>query len=220
MRPKKRWTKNAQKNPIKYVGLLIVLSLMGCREFYDEEFEEFEATRTTQTANVSYEAELESTDPTLVGLQGDVSINVREEDVEVRVDLNGLPQNIINPHYSFITADCSTQNFSIPNDLGTTRSFNFSENITTTALESDLRATGAGGGDINLEGKSIIIKAFSNLTSLPDTSGVNSIVIACGEIMVTSDGASTTFDTTTTGGAGDGTTIGGAEAGDVFETGF
>lgn len=220
MRPKNKWTKNAQKNPIKYIGLLIVLSLIGCREFYDEEFEEFEATRTTQTANVSYEAQLESTDPILVDLQGDVTINIREENVEVRIDLNGLPQNIINPHYSFITADCSTQNFSIPNDLGTTRSFNFSENITTTALQSDLRATGAGGGDINLERKSIIIKAFSNLTNLPDTSGVNSIVIACGEIMVTSNGASTTFDTTTTGGVNDGTSVGGAGTGDVFETGF
>lgn len=220
MRPKNKWSKSAQKNPIKYFWWPIVFLLVGCREFYDEEFEEFEATRTTQTANVSYEAQLESTDPTLVGLQGDVSINVREENVEVRVDLNGLPQNIINPHYSFITADCSTQNFSIPNDLGTTRSFNFSENITTTALQSDLQATGAGGGDINLEGKSIIIKAFSNLTNLPDTSGVNSIVIACGEIMVTDEGTATTFDTTTTGGATDGAIGGGAETGDVFETGF
>lgn len=199
--------------PIKNLTLLGLFILCGCREFYDEEYEEFEASRPTQSEmnNVSYRSNLRSTDPNLVGLDGTAMIKVNEEDVDITIDVDGIPQNIINPHYTFISADCSTQNFTIPNDLGTTRSFNISERITTTALESDLRSSGAYSGNINLEGKSIIVKAFSTLTNLPDTTATNSIVVACGEIEVDDQDNGTTT-TGTTGGTLGGT-IGGTDAG-------
>lgn len=199
--------------PMKVLGLIGLFILSSCREFYDEEFEEFEASRPSQAEidNVSYRSDLRSTDPNLVGLDGTATIKVNDEDVDITIDVDGIPQNIINPHYTFISADCSTQNFTIPNDLGTTRSFNISERITTTALESDLRSSGAYSGDINLEGKSIIVKAFSTLTNLPDTTATNSIVVACGEIEVEDEERNTT--TIGTAGGIVGGTIGGTDAG-------
>lgn len=171
------------------LGFFILLSLSSCREFYDEEYEEFEATRPSQREGqfISYRADLESTDPLLPELGGSASVKINDEDVDISIDIDGLPQNIINLHYSIIGADCSTQNFTIPNNLTSTRSARLTESITTRALEADLVATGTVSSGIDLRGKSLIVKAFSNLVSLPDTSNVNSIVVACGLIEVEDD---------------------------------
>lgn len=163
---------------------LLLFSTMGCREFYDEEFEEFEESRPRdENENLTYNAELDSTDPNLTGLRGDVRISITGENVEVRIEIDGVPQNVTGAHYSFLNSDCSTQNFSIPHDATqSTRTVNISESITTTALRSDLQLGGVTTDLRNLNGRSVIVRAFANLSDIPNPQNTNPIVIVCGTL--------------------------------------
>ncbi len=193
---------------------LLLFSLMGCREFYDEEFEEFEETRPRdESENITYNAALDSTDPNLTGLRGDVRMSITGENVEIRIDIDGLPQNVTGAHYSFLNSDCSTQNFSIPHDpTQSTRTINISESITTTALRADLQVGGVPADLRNLDGKSIIVRAFANFSDIPNPQNTNSIVIVCGTLEE---------DTQATGGVSGGVTggvTGGIDGGTVDGT--
>lgn len=174
---------------IKLAGLISFLAIPGCREFYDEEFDDSNVAVSAEQ-NRTYKATLQSTDPNLSAISGDSEVIVRDGDVRVDVNLSGIPQNIIQIHYGFISSDCSILTFAIPNEPGLERNYNISENLSTSALDLDLQSSGASNasGDINLEGKSFVIKAFSNFSGLPNPTGTNSLVIACGRLDVSSEG--------------------------------
>lgn len=163
---------------------LLLFSTMGCREFYDEEFEEFEESRPRdENENLTYNAELDSTDPNLTGLRGDVRISITGENVEVRIEIDGVPQNVTGAHYRFLNSDCSTQSFSIPHDATqSTRTINISESITITALRSDLQLGGVSTDLRDLDGRSIIVRAYANFSDIPNPQNTNSIVIVCGTL--------------------------------------
>lgn len=174
--------------------LLLGLILLGsCREFYDEEFEAFEESRANGTGggtasgegiNISYSAELAPTDQNVTGLTGNARIDVQDDNVTVDLDIDGIPANIIQIHYSYLAADCSSLSISIPNNNTTTRSYTVNETTSLVALADDLRSAGAASsdGDTNLIGKSFVVKAFSNFSGLPNPSGTNQITILCGPI--------------------------------------
>jgi len=113
----------------------------------------------------------------------------------------------------FLTVDCSTQNFSIPHDpTQSTRTINISESITTTALRADLQVGGVPADLRNLDGKSIIVRAFANFSDIPNPQNTNSIVIVCGTLEE---------DTQATGGVSGGVTggvTGGIDGGTVDGT--
>lgn len=168
-------------------NLFIVMILIftgGCREFYDEEFLEDEAS-LQQARNNAYVATLTSTDPALTTLAGNGRVELKDDVVSVKVELEGIPQNIVQIHYSFISAGCDQLNISVPNQGGT-RSYSINESLSRDALAEDLRSSGAATsqGDINLVGKSLIVKAFPNFSGLPNPAGTNSVTIACGELTV------------------------------------
>ena len=200
---------------------LLLFSLFGCREFYDEEFEEFEQNRPQDdNENLSYSAALDSTDPNLTSLRGDVRMSITGENVDIRIDIDGLPQNVTGAHYSFLNSDCSSQNFVIPHDPAqSTRTLNISESITTTALRADLQTGGVPTDIRNLEGKSLIVRAFANFSDIPNPQNTNSIVIVCGTLE-RDDGGGTTggFAGGVSGGVAGGTidgSLGGGGGGEV-----
>lgn len=173
---------------IRILSLACLLSLLGCREFYDQDFDVNNAVQD-QIQDRGYVAVLNPTDPSSSSLAGDAQIEVKEGRVQVNVNLNGIPQNIIQLHYGFINSDCDLLNIIIPNSSETTRDFVISETFSTTALELDLQSSGAATSsrDINLEGKSLVVKAFSNFSGIPNPTGTNLLTIACGKLSVSDE---------------------------------
>jgi hypothetical protein len=173
--------------------LLTILVLGSCREFYDEEFEEFEESNGNRTTtgqggrgseDVSYSVELRPTDANVADLSGTAKIDVEDDEVTVDLDVDGIPANIIQLHYSYLQVPCSSLSILIPNNNSTTRSYTVSERTSVDALAEDLRSSGAAtvNGDINLTGKTFVVKAFSNFSGLPNPAGTNQLTILCGEI--------------------------------------
>jgi hypothetical protein len=196
----------------KLILIMTILVASSCREFYDEEFLEDEAAGVgSRSENVSYSATLNSTDPNLLDISGTAKVNIDNEVVNTSVTMSGLPQNIIQVHYAYIAANCQNLVVAIPTEIGTTRSYTLNETSSTTALSFDLRAQEAetAPGDTNLEGKSLVVRAFSTLGGLPTTDGTNVVTVACGELAI----STTPPPTTTTG-----TTQGGVTGGDIGGT--
>ena len=172
------------------------MSVVSCREFYDEEFLEGGNESTVQD-DVAYSATLQSSDPNLSQVSGDAKVDVTNGEVKTDIAVNNLPRNIIQVHYAYSASDCSAfNNASIPVEVGDTRNVTLSESFTTEALTFDVRSSSAG--DINLENKSILIKGFSNLV---EGNTAPAFIIACGTLAIDNtvdDGTSTTTDDTTT----------------------
>lgn len=148
--------------------MFVLLIISGCREFYDEEFEEGD-NFTENRENVTYDASLASTDPNVRGITGNSTVDVQGDVVTIAVKLEGVPQNITQLHYSYSPTDCSVVTLTFPNDVNGTRSVNLNETTTLQALKND-------SGDTILDNKSFIIKGFS---------GTNLVTIACGPLNVT-----------------------------------
>ena len=109
----------------------------SCKEFYDEEFKEFENSGPTlsneDVKNTSYVASLESTDRNLFNLKGAARVVVQNDQVKVNLSVSGIPANIIQLHYTYLTVPCSSLSFVLPNDSQSTRTFEINE---TTSLYS------------------------------------------------------------------------------------
>lgn len=187
---------------MKYIFFLLLL-VVSCREMYDKDFEqdleESGNTDGTTTEDISYSADLVSTDADLPDLSGTVDINIRNNEVSVNLNVTEIPANLIQIHYSYMNATCDQLSIAIPNDNTTTRSYTVTETQTVGALSNDLKAAGAStsDGDISLGTKSFIVKAFQNFSGIPNPSGTNSITILCGDIRVSGSGDDE--DTATTG---------------------
>ena len=163
--------------------LLFSFLLLGCKEFYDEEFEEFEASRPqTVSEDSRFLAELTSTDGALTSLTGEATIEVNEEKTTVEVKLKGIPANISKVTYGIISAPCNALSLSIPNTDQEDRSLEITEGLTRTAFLEDLRSSGAVQVDLVLNGKSFIIRGVPKFSGLPNSAGTNELTIACGEI--------------------------------------
>lgn len=203
------------KTSPSYLLLATLLLSSGCKEFYDEEFLEDQASlEESQSSN--FEATLSSTDPNLTTLTGQGQVQIIEGEVVVNLNLQGIPQNITQVHYSVINSACNLLNISVPNEAGTTRSYTVSENLSTAAFQVDLQSSGAANsnGDLNLQGKSFIVKAIPNFSGLPNPAGTNAVTIACGELVAAevdtteSDDENTTDEDTTGTETGTGTDTG------------
>jgi hypothetical protein len=168
--------------------LLILSSLIGCKEFYDEDYKNFESStdnvNNEDLRNTSYFAELKTVDFNVPNLSGTARITVKDEEVKVSLTASGIPANLIQLHYTYLNVSCRDLSFVLPNDNLITRTYQINETTSTDALENDLISSGAstGSGDINLLGKSLIVKAFTNFPDIPNTSGTNQLTILCGEI--------------------------------------
>ncbi len=169
----------------KFIIFSCLLFMHSCREFYDEEFDENNIS-VSPAQNRTYQSTLGATDVALTSLTGTSTVVVDSGSVKVDAQISGIPQNIIQPHYGFINTDCSLLSLSIPNEAGASRSYNISETLSTESLALDLQSSGAASSlnDIDLQGKSLIIKAFSNFSGIPSPTGTNVVTIACGELTV------------------------------------
>ncbi len=174
---------------MKYFKIFIMLSFIGgCKEFYDEDYKNFESTNDTisneDQRNTSYYADLNTTDMNLSNLKGSARIIVQNDEVKMNLSMSGIPSNLIQLHYTYLNIPCGALSIAIPNDNGVTRSYQINETSSLIALENDLRSSGASSGenDINLLGKSVIVKAFANFAGIPNQNGTNQISILCGEI--------------------------------------
>lgn len=178
----------------KFIFLLSTLFILAsCKEFYEKDFLE-DADSSNESENVTYTTNLSSTDASLSRLTGTAKVDVQNENVKVDVSLSELPQNIIQIHYGYSTSPCSALTNSIPAELGTTRSYNISEDLTSVAFNFDVQSAGS---DTNLAGKSFIIRAFSNLENAGTTGGTV-LNIACGELAVDTTDSTDTTETPTT----------------------
>ena len=165
---------------IRMLFLLFSFFLVACDQMYDEEFEEFEARRNQTVSGSSYSAELQTTDDSVPGIEGDVSISVRNNDVSLDLNVSGIPQNLTQIHYGFINNGCLGIEREFSADLTSTKNFNISENTSLDAIRDDLAGVGA---DDNLDGKSFVVKAFPQMT-VPDAQGVTPVTIACGVLQL------------------------------------
>jgi hypothetical protein len=177
---------------MKFLILGLIL-FSGCKNFYDSADDD-EASNSQQLVNVSYVATLSSTDKIVPAIVGNASVDVQGDSVFVKVNLDGVPVNVTQIHYGYIAADCSLITLAIPDDSTDTRMVNLTEQTTPVGLQNDLVASGASrfNGDFSLEDKSFVVKGFSPFTTIPNTSGTNSITIACGPLNVS--GSFTTTD--------------------------
>lgn len=175
---------------LKLFFLLPFVALSGCKEFYDEEFLEEQNNNNTQNQNVTYTTTLTSTDAGLSSLTGTGQVDVQDDEVKVDLDLKEIPQNIVQVHYVYSTGACSSFTNSVPAELGSTRSLTISEELSSTALNFDVSS---GAGDGNLEGKSLLVRGFSNLQN----GGATVINIACGELVINDSPAETGGSDTT-----------------------
>lgn len=165
-----------------FSAIILFLILSSCKEFYDEEFLDGPII-VSSSRNVNYSANLQSTDVTLTNMNGEAKVQVDADDVKVSIELDGIPQNIIQLHYTYTESPCDTFNISLPSELGTTRTYTITENLSGAAFDLDVESSGSG--DNNLEGKSFVIRAFSNL--IDSTSTTTPFVIACGQLQVDVD---------------------------------
>lgn len=161
---------------IKKPILLSFFLLIACDQMYDEEFEEFEARRNQTVSGSSFSAELQTTDDSIPGIEGDVSISIRENDVNLDLEVSGIPRNFTQIHYGFTNSDCLGIELELTSDLSETKNFNISENTSMDAIRDDLAGVGA---DDNLEGKSFVVKAFPQSIS-SGSQEVLPVNIACG----------------------------------------
>lgn len=192
----------------------ILLLLTGCKEFYDEEFEQEVAQGSTSNGtneeNVSYTATLNSSSPNITTLNGSSSVNIDGDTVNIQVQVDGIPDNLLQVHYGFIAAACNALSVAVPNAGTGTKSYNLTEQTTINSLNQDLVTSGANtvAGDIDLSNKSFVVKAFASVnTGTPATIG-NAVIVACGDLNVSTDTGGATTTGTTTGTTGTGTTTG------------
>lgn len=187
-----------------FLFLLIPFTLVSCREFYDEEFEN-KPLGVSEQEDRTYTTTIQSSDPNLSQLTGDARVDVDNGDVKINLSVSELPQNLNQIHYAYSASDCSSfSNTTVPVEVGSTRRYQINESLSTEALSADLKSSSAG--DINLENKSLVVKGYSNLVEGANTPA---FVIACGTLIVDDsvpDETTTTDDTTTTT-PDDGTTV-------------
>lgn len=185
-----------------YAFLIIIFLLGSCREFYDADFEQDQLEVTSTSEDTSYEAELLSTNSALTEMSGDASVDIQNNTVNVELSLNGIPANVVQVHYGYVSAPCSSLATTFATDLSSTRTYSVTEESTTDALAVDLSSSGAssGSGDTNLNGKTFVVKAFTNFSGTPSPTGTNEIVIACGQLNFASNSSSTTTTTIDTSG--------------------
>lgn len=188
---------------------ILALSVFSCKEFYDEDFEEFreEQNRTgggsssTETSN--FTTTLSSTDTSLT-ISGDASLEFRGENVTTSINITNIPQNFMQLTYTLVSVPCSNFSNVLAVDATSTRTYRVSETLSRDAFNLDVISTGAT--DTNLTGKSVLIRGFSNLVN-SGTTGQTFINIACGELL---ESGTTTGNTTgTTTGGTTGATTGG-----------
>jgi len=173
---------------MKYLTIIMIVVLFsGCREFYDEEFDEVNAS-TSELQDRTYTTDLVATDASITDLTGNAEVVVENGSVKVSLDVTGVPSNLLQLHFGYVAADCSALSFSIPNEVGTPRNFSLSEDSSVESLLFDLRSSGAipSDGNIDLEGMSFVVKAFSNFSGLSSAAGTTSFTIACGRLDVSS----------------------------------
>lgn len=197
---------------------LTLITASSCKEFYDEEFEEAALTQQNENENRSYEATLVSTDGILTNLTGTVSIDVRDDVVNTQIQLDDIPQNMVQVYYTYSSADCTSLATTIPANQDSIRNYSSNETLTKDALVQELIAAGASSApdDSNLEGTSLLIRAAPIANGLPSPSGTNVITIACGQLTLSQDQNDTDGTTTgTTTGGVTGTTTGGDIGGDI-----
>lgn len=160
-------------------GLLFLsFTLFSCRDFYDEEFENG-TTVSPVFENATYEVDLESTNTSLTDMSGNAILDIQDGNVDLTISLSGIPQNIIQVHYGYSPAPCANLSFAFPVEMGTTRNYNISETLASEALTFDIRNAGASP---DLEGASLVIKAFSSVSDAGGTGG-QVFTIACGELI-------------------------------------
>lgn len=168
---------------------LILLLISGCK-FVIDDGEDNSKNFQTEEANRTYEASLASTDVKVPGIVGTSKVDIQGDVVNVNLELNGVPQNITQIHYGYIAADCSSLQLALPSDINGTRTVKLNEDITLTALQNDVAASGSAlvTGDTDLGAKSFVVKAFTVLNSVPNAIGTNTLTIACGRLNLTSSG--------------------------------
>ena len=178
---------------MKYLTIILLIVLFsGCREFYDEEFDEANAS-TSELQDRTYTATLLATDPSITEFAGNSEVVVENGTVKVSMDVTGVPSNLLQLHFGYVASDCSALSFSIPNEIGTPRNFSLTEDSSVESLLFDLRSSGAipSDGTIDLDGMSFVVKAFSNFSGLSSAAGTTSFTIACGRLEVSSSVDST-----------------------------
>jgi hypothetical protein len=178
------------------IGFLCLFFLLfGCKEFYDEEFEDFEQRRREEVSDQeAFLADLVSTDSSLGSLSGTGLIEFSGESATIEVSLRGIPGNLNQMTYKIITAPCASLSLPIPQSNLEDRSFESTEGLTRSALLEDLRSTDTNQNELTLSGKSFIVRGTPQVSGPPNETGMNELTIACGELSPRRDSTSENTD--------------------------
>lgn len=212
---------------------LTLLSLVSCgdnspfdEDYWDQPGEGDEQQRESETR--SFTANLDPLTGNVGNLDGTISITVTETDAQSVIQLNEVPQSLMQAQKSFTSLSCeSFRTIAFPdiaNPTGEFKGINTTETATREALIAELNQSFPGNGDnTNLEGRRVVVSAFVLNNSSPNPQNATLIPVACGDLSLTrntedddNDDNATTGGaiggTTgiTTGGSIDGGTVGGA----------
>ena len=213
-------------SPITLMAMSLA-TFTGCKEFYDDEFNEASITQNNEDQDNKYEVDLVATDVNFTDLTGKGTIDIKDGVVNVNISVDEIPQNFTQVFYTYSSADCSSLQTTFPANTTSTRNYSNAETLTDDALSQELIASGAsqGSDDTDLANTSLLIRAAPIADGLPSPSGTNMITIACGALTLSEDqdDSGTTTSGTTTGtttgevttGGDFGTTTGGGIGGEI-----
>jgi hypothetical protein len=215
----------------KLILSLVLMTLVSCgdnspfdEDYWEDPGEGDEQQRESDTR--SFTANLDPLTANVGNLDGSISITVTDTDVQSVIQLNEVPQSLMQAQKSFTSLSCeSFRNIAFPeinNPTGEFKGINTTETTSREALIAELNQSFPGNGDnANLEGRRVVLSAFLLNNSNPNPQNATLIPIACGDLTLTRNTEDNDDDTTgttagattggtTTGGSIDGGTVGGA----------
>jgi hypothetical protein len=191
---------------------LVLTTLVSCGDNspFDEDYWEEPRDREGQQSETdirSFSANLEPLTANVGNLDGTFSVTVTENDAQSVIQLNEVPQSLMQAQKSFTSLSCEAfRNIAFPdivNPTGEFKAINTNETASRDALIAELNQSFPGNGDnTNLEGRRVIVSAFILNNNSPNPQNATLIPIACGDLTLTRNTEDDDDDTTggTTGG--------------------
>lgn len=171
-----------ERGVMNFYLLICIILFSSCDQFYDEEFEtdQNQSQDASDVEEISYESDLESTDPSLLNLTGNVRINVDSSNVTIKMSAEKIPSTITQLHYDFSINPCPVVSIYNSESMDT-KSFDIDETMTKESFSNQLRLASLGNNLTNLQDLYFIVKAFSYLPTSPDPTNVSTVIL-CGQI--------------------------------------
>lgn len=173
------------------MGLILASASCGKGGLFTEEY--WDGATTTfdpeeEVITASYSVQLDSISEQLSNISGTAKLDVNETDFTITVKMNDVPQNLYPGKGDVTQQTCSEVMAANPtgpilNTMGEFKQLEYTEFSSREALITQLNQDDPQNGDsVMLRGKSLVLKAYVNNSSVMGTEMVSLVPIACGLI--------------------------------------